>query len=111
MLYQQKTILRGLFGAGLVRTVYEYTQLFENRRDPKLTEEAKTYLPNIDRYRAGRLRRIVNYNNENALSHLWCEIENPFWFFVTKVCRHYIWKPHVRALLEEARAKTEKGEC
>lgn len=111
MLYQQKAILRGLFGAGLVRTVYEYTQLFENRRDPKLTEEAKTYLPNIDRYRAGRLRRIVNYNNENALSRLWCEIENPFWFFVTKVCRHYIWKPHVRALLEEARAKTKKGEC
>ncbi len=44
---------------------------------PKLTEEAKTYLPNIDRYRAGRLRHIVNYNNENALSRLWCEIENP----------------------------------
>ena len=42
---------------------------------------------------------------------LWCEVENRFWFFITKVCRHYIWKPKVRALLEEARIKTEKGEC
>ena len=29
MLYQQKTVLRGLFGAGLVRTLFEYTQLYE----------------------------------------------------------------------------------
>ena len=28
---------------------------------------------------------------------------------MTKVFRHYIWKPKVRALLEEARIKTEKG--
>ena len=57
MLYQQKTVLRGLFGAGLVRTLFEYTQLYENRRDPKLTAEGQTYLENIDRYGAGRLRR------------------------------------------------------
>lgn len=41
MLYQQKTVLRGLFGAGLVRTLFEYTQLYENRRDPKLTAEGR----------------------------------------------------------------------
>ena len=111
MLYQQKTVLRGLFGAGLVRTLFEYTQLYENRRDPKLTEEGQTYLENIDRYGAGRLRRLVNYNKESAPVRLWCEVENKFWFFITKVCRHFIWKPKVRALLEEARIKTEKGEC
>ena len=111
MLYQQKTVLRGLFGAGLVRTLFEYTQLYENRRDPKLTEEGQTYLENIDRYGAGRLRRLVNYNKESAPVRLWCELENKFWFFMTKVFRHYIWKPKVRALLEEARIKTEKGEC
>lgn len=86
-------------------------QLYENRRDPKLTEEGQTYLENIDRYGAGRLRRLVNYNKESAPVRLWCELENKFWFFMTKVFRHYIWKPKVRALLEEARIKTEKGEC
>ena len=53
----------------------------------------------------------MNYNKESAPVRLWCELENKFWFFMTKVCRHYIWKPKVRALLEEARIKTEKGEC
>ena len=50
----------------------------------------------------------LNYNNENALSRLWCEIENPVLVLCDEVCRHYIWKPHVRALLEEARAKNRK---
>ncbi|MFR6368454.1 MAG: hypothetical protein ACLUOA_06150 [Gemmiger formicilis] len=68
-------------------------------------------MENLHTYHADRLRRIVNYNNESALSRLWCELENKFWFFMTKVFRHYIWKPKVRALLEEARIKTEKGEC
>ena len=68
-------------------------------------------MENLHTYHADRLRRIVNYNNESALSRLWCEVENPVWFFMTKVFRHYIWKPKVRALLEEARIKTEKGEC
>ena len=94
-----------------MRTLFEYTRLYENRRDPKLTEEGQTYLENIDRYGAGRLRRLVNYNKESAPVRLWCELENKFWFFITKVCRHFIWKPKVRALLEEARIKTEKGEC
>ena len=48
---------------------------------------------------------------ESAPVRLWCELENKFWFFMTKVFRHYIWQPKVRALLEEARIKTEKGEC
>ena len=65
----------------------------------------------IRSYRADRLRRFVNYINERAVSRLWCDIENPVWFFITKIHRHFIWKPKVRALLEEARVKTEKGEC
>ena len=72
MLYQQKTVLRGIFGAGLVRTLFEYTQLYENRRDPKLTEEGQTYLENIDRYGAGRLRRFVKFNKDSAPLSLWC---------------------------------------
>jgi hypothetical protein len=35
-------------------------------------------------------------------------VENKFWFFMTKVFRHFIWKPKVRALLEEARIKLEQ---
>ena len=109
MLYQQKTVLRGLFGAGLVRTLFEYTQLYENRRDPKLTEEGQTYLENIDRYGAGRLRRLVNYNKESAPVRLWCELENKFWFFITKVCRHFIWKPKVRPCWKRHVSKPKKG--
>ena len=108
MLYQQKRVIKGFFASGLVRFVFEYQQLFDNRKDPKLTEEAQTYKENIRACHAGRLRRIVNYNNESALARLWCEIENPIWFFITKVCRHFIWKPKVRALLEEARIKLEQ---
>ena len=55
--------------------------------------------------------RQVNIVPGNGVASLWCELENKFWFFITKVCRHFIWKPKVRALLEEARIKTEKGEC
>ena len=109
MLYQQASIQKGLFGSGLVRFLFEYQQLFAARKNPRLAEEARTYMENIRTYHAGRLRRIVNYTNENVLARLWCEVENPFWFFVTKVCRHYIWKPKVRALLEEARKKQEQG--
>ena len=47
MLYQQKTVHPRLFGAGLVRTLFEYTQLYENRRDPKLTQEGQTYLEKL----------------------------------------------------------------
>ena len=74
-----------------------------------MTKEAQTYMENIRTYHAGRLRRIVNYNNESWPVRLWCEIENPVWFFITKVCRHFIWKPKVRALLEEARKKQEQA--
>ena len=108
MLYQQKRVTRGFFGSGLVRFVFEYEQLFQNRKDPQLAKEAQNYQENIRACHAGRVRRIVNYTNENALARLWCEIENPFWFFMTKVFRHYIWKPKVRALLEEARVKLEQ---
>ncbi|HIX95248.1 MAG TPA: glycosyltransferase [Candidatus Gemmiger excrementipullorum] len=108
MLYQQKVICKGFFASGLVRTLFEYSQLFAARKDPQLTAQAQTYLENIRTYHAGRLRRIVNYNNENVLARLWCEVENPVWFFITKVYRHFIWKPKVRALLEEARQKQEQ---
>ena len=108
MLYQQKRVTRGFFGSGLVRFVFEYEQLFQNRKDPQLAKEAQNYQENIRACHAGRVRRIVNYTNENALARLWCEIENPFWFFMTRVFRHFIWKPKVRALLEEARIKLEQ---
>ena len=105
MLYQQAAIQKGLFGSGLVRFVFEYGQLFAARKNPQLAREAETYMENIRTYHAGRLRRIVNYTKESPAARLWCEIENPFWFFVTRVCRHFIWKPKVRALLEESRRK------
>lgn len=108
MLYQQKYICKGLFASGLVRTIFEYGELFAARKNPALTREGAAYLENIHTYHAGRLRRIVNYNNESLPARLWCEIENPVWFFLTKVARHVIWKPKVRALLEEAR-KIQEG--
>ena len=108
MLYQQKAVCKGFFASGLVRFVFEYSQLFAARKDPQLTAQAQTYMENIHTYHAGRLRRIVNYTNENVFARLWCEVENPVWFFITKVCRHFIWKPKVRALLEEARQKQEQ---
>ena len=104
-----RTITRKFDAAGLVRFLREYQSLYAARKDPQLTKEAQTYMENIHTYHAGRLRRIVNYNNENALSQLWCEVENPFWFFVTKVCRHYILKPKVRDLLDEARRNQEQN--
>ena len=82
--------------------------MFQNRKDPQLAKEAQNYQENIRACHAGRVRRIVNYTNENALARLWCEIENPFWFFMTRVFSHFIWKPKVRALLEEARVKLEQ---
>ena len=108
MLYQQKRVAKGFFASGLVRFVFEYEQLYQNRKDPKLAQEAKAYQENIRANHAGRLQRIVNYSSESAFARLWCDIENPLWFFVTKVCRHFIWKPKVRALLEEARIKLEQ---
>lgn len=109
ILYEQRTITRKFDGAGLVRFLREYQSLFVDRKNPQLTTEAQTYMENIHTYHAGRLRRIVNYNNESALSKLWCELENPVWFFVAKVYRHCIWKPKVRALLEEVRQKQEQN--
>lgn len=108
MLYQQSRVKRGFFPSGLVRFVFEYEQLFNNRKNPELAEQAKPYMDSIRTFHAGRLQRIVNYSNENAVLRLWCEIENPVWFFITKVCRHFIWKPKVRALLEEARVEMER---
>lgn len=109
ILYEQRTITRKFDAAGLVRFLREYQSLFAARRNPQLTEEAQTYMENIRAYHAGRLRRIVNYNREPLAARLWCEIENPVWFFAAKVCRHFIWKPKVRALLEEARRKQEQA--
>lgn len=106
--YEQPRVTRRFRAAGLVRFLREHQSLFAARKDPRLTREAQTYMENIHTYHAGRLRRIVNYNNESLPARIWCEIENPVWFFLTKVCRHYIWKPKVRALLEEARQKQEQ---
>lgn len=107
MLEQQRVIYKGLYGSGLVRTIHEYSELFAARRDPRLAEDGGAYAENLRRYHAGRLKRIVNYTRQSLPARLWCEIENPFWFFVTKVCRHFIWKPKVRALLEEARVRQQ----
>ena len=65
-------------------------------------------MPRFRSYHAGRLCRLVNYSCEALPARLWCELENKFWFFMTKVFRHFIWKPKVRALLEEARIKLEQ---
>ena len=107
--YEQPRVTRRFWAAGLVRFLREHESLFAARKDPQLTREAQTYMENIHTYHAGRLRRIVNYNNEPLPVRLWCEIENPVWFFVTKVCRHFIWKLTVRAMLEEARQKLEQN--
>ena len=105
MLYQQKSVTTGFFASGLVRTIYEYGQLYTNRKDPQLAAEAQLFLPQFRQYHAGRIIRLANYSREALPLRVWCEIENRFWFFVTKLCRHFIWKPKVRALLEEARIK------
>ena len=47
MLYQQKRVTRGFFGSGLVRFVFEYEQLFRNRKDPQLAKEAQNYQENM----------------------------------------------------------------
>ena len=107
--YEQPRVTRRFWAAGLVRFQREHESRVCARKGPPLTREAPTYIENIPTYQAGRLRRIVNYNNEPLPARLWCEIENPVWFFVTKVCRHFIWKPKVRALLEEARQKLEQN--
>ena len=108
MPYEMKRAAKGFWDASLVRTIYEYEQLYENRKDPQLAQEAKLFLEHFRNYHAGRLCRLVNYSCEALPARLWCEVENKFWFFMTKVFRHFIWKPKVRALLEEARIKLEQ---
>ncbi len=58
MLYQQRRCCAVYSARGWYAPCLSTTQLYENRRDPKLTEEGQTYLENIDRYGAGRLRRL-----------------------------------------------------
>ena len=49
MLYQQRTRAARIYSArGWYAPCLSTTQLYENRRDPKLTEEGQTYLENID---------------------------------------------------------------
>ena len=108
MVYEQNRVARGFLGASLVRTIYEYQQLYAHRKDPQLADEAAIFLEHFRSFGAGRLCRLVNYSREALLARLWCEVENKFWFFMTKVFRHFIWKPKVRALLEEARIKLEQ---
>ena len=108
MVYEQNRVARGFLGASLVRTIYEYQQLYAHRKDPQLADEAAILLEHFRSFGAGRLCRLVNYSREALPARLWCEVENKFWFFMTKVFRHFIWKPKVRALLEEARIKLEQ---
>ena len=108
MIYELQRVDKSLFPSSLVRMIYEYTELYNARKDPALAEEAQIFMPRFRNYHAGRLCRLVNYSCESLPLRLWCEVENKFWFFMTKVFRHYIWKPKVRALLEEARVKLEQ---
>lgn len=108
MVYEQNRVARGFLGASLVRTIYEYQQLYAHRKDPQLADEAAIFIEHFRSFGAGRLCRLVNYSREALPVRLWCEVENKFWFFMTKVFRHFIWKPKVRALLEEARIKLEQ---
>src|SRR5699024_6924808 len=91
MLYQQSAVCKGFFASGLVRFVYEYQHLFAARKNPQLAKEAQTYMENIRTYHAGRLRRIVNYSNENVLIRLWCEIENAFWCVMSRRVGPFMW--------------------
>ena len=104
MIYELQKVDKSMFPSSLVRMIYEYTELYKARKDPQLAEEAQIFMPRFRSYHAGRLCRLVNYSREALPARLWCEVENKFWFFMTKVFRHFIWKPKVRALLEEARA-------
>ena len=108
MIYELQRVDKSLFPRSLVRMIYEYTELYKARKDPQLAEEAQIFMPRFRSYHAGRLCRLVNYSREALPARLWCEVENKFWFFMTKVFRHFIWKPKVRALLEEARIKLEQ---
>ena len=108
MIYELQKVDKSMFPSSLVRMIYEYTELYKARKDPQLAEEAQIFMPRFRSYHAGRLCRLVNYSREALPARLWCEVENKFWFFMTKVFRHFIWKPKVRALLEEARIKLEQ---
>ena len=108
MIYELRHVDKSLFPSSLVRMIYEYTELYNARKNPALAEEAQIFMPRFRSYHAGRLCRLVNYSCESLPLRLWCEVENKFWFFMTKVFRHYIWKPKVRALLEEARDRLEQ---
>ena len=108
MIYELQKVDKSMFPSSLVRMIYEYTELYKARKDPQLAEEAQIFMPRFRSYHAGRLCRLVNYSCEALPARLWCEVENKFWFFMTKVFRHFIWKPKVRALLEEARIKLEQ---
>ena len=93
-----------------LKSLYELqTILTEIDRIKTIRGELPLEVKDLEDHIEGLRTRIVNYNNETALARLWCELENPFWFFLTRVCRHYIWKPKVRALLEEARLKQEQN--
>lgn len=108
MVYEQGRVAKGFWGASLVRTIYEYQQLYAHRKDLQLAKEAAIFLEHFRSFGAGRLCRLVNYSQESLPLRLWCEVENKFWFFMTRIFRHYIWKPKVRALLEEARIRQQQ---
>ena len=109
MVYEQGRVAKGFWGASLVRTIYEYQQLYAHRKDLQLAKEAAIFLEHFRSFGAGRLCRLVNYSQESLPLRLWCEVENKFWFFMTRIFRHYIWKPKVRALLEEARIRQQQA--
>ena len=52
-------------GASLVRTIYEYQQLYAHRKDLQLAEEAAIFLEHFRSFGAGRLCRLVNYSQES----------------------------------------------
>ena len=71
MVYEQNRVARGFLGASLVRTIYEYQQLYAHRKDPQLADEAAIFLEHFRSFGAGRLCRLVNYSREALLARLW----------------------------------------
>lgn len=43
MVYEQGRVAKGFWGASLVRTIYEYQQLYAHRKDLQLAKEAAIF--------------------------------------------------------------------
>ena len=64
--------------AGLVRFLREYEDLYKARKDPRLTQDAQTYMENLHTYHADRLRRI-EFAGDAALLVKISAVRMSFW--------------------------------